>query len=270
MKHDTKNLKDRFAYIETLAWWGDGLTAQKLGEAFGIARQNAQQSIRAYRQRYPRNLRYDPKTRRLVANDGFACHYVKNKANLFLDYLRGLELVARFREETDALEMPFVDVDLHFRHTYHHGVVRAVLSALRNRRAILVLYRGRRSRGWLQLSPHHVVHADSRYHVRAYCHEHGKYGDFVLSRMEDYAPGDGDDWVDNRDDRAWHDLVDVCYRINPHLPEDTQGLLRYEYGADADGCLWLRGVRRACLQYVERRMTRIDPLAQKPLWQRLA
>lgn len=50
MNHD--RLK-RFAFIEVRLLWGGGLTAMALAKGFGIARQNAQQTIEAYRQKHP-------------------------------------------------------------------------------------------------------------------------------------------------------------------------------------------------------------------------
>ena len=261
MKHD---IYRRFGFIETLAYWGDGITAGRLAQAFGIARQNAQKTLDAYRDRHPEQLFYDPSLKRHRPTRNFRPHYTSVDVGRFLEYQRGLHLTGRFLEEPDGLELPFVDVDvLHPRRTYT-GAARAVLVALRSRQAIYVLYNSRHERSWRRLSPHTLVHADMRYHVRAYCERLANYGDFVISRMEEAEDPDASAWISDAEDRSWHTYVTVEYRINPALPPETQRMIRHEYGLGDNASTLKMRTRKALAQYVRRSLGRVDPLLGLP------
>lgn len=261
MKHD---IQRRFAYIETQLLWGNGLTAGELGEAFGIARQNAQAVLNAYRQRYPESLRYDRKLKRHVITETFAAHYIKDDPYLFLDYQRGMALAGYFHEADDWADLPFYDADRLLRPHLETEAIRVILAALRQKRTVKVVYLAKKRATERILSPHHLVYADNRYHLRAFCHLSQKGLDFVLSRFAQ-AELAREDWISGEFDEDWNTTVTLAFRANPQIPQETQQLLRQPYPLKSDDRLTLT-TRKALAPYVVRRMTRPDAELKMPLW----
>ena len=262
MKHDTT--ERRRAYIETQLLWGDGVTAQDLGEAFGIARQNAQPVLKAYRQRHPENLHYDARRKRWVKSEEFTAHHIQEDPYLFLDYQRGMALAGYFHAADDWADLPFQDADRLLRPHLDDEAMKAVLAALRQRRAVEVAYLAKKGRRQYVLSPHHLIYADNRYHVRAFCHARQAGLDYVLSRIQHAAMAD-EDFISESHDAEWNAVETLSFRVNPALPEDARVALRQAYRLE-DGEALAKTVRKALSEYVVRRMVRPDAALNLPLW----
>jgi predicted DNA-binding transcriptional regulator YafY len=58
------------------------------------------------------------------------------------------------------------------------------------------------------ISPHAVGFDGFRWHVRAFCHVHDDYLDFVLGRVRS-AVSEGPTEIDPKDDADWHNLIDA-------------------------------------------------------------
>ncbi len=262
MKHDI--LEHRFAYIETQLLWGRGLTARDLGEAFGIARQNPQAVLKAYRQWHPDCLRYDRQCKRHVRTDRFVPHYIRDDPYLFLDYQRGMALAGYFHDANDWADLPFHDADRLLRPHLDGEATRVVLAALRRRNPVSVVYLAKKGMRQRLLSPHHVVYADNRYHLRAFCHS-GQIGlDFVLSRIQQAEFSD-EDWIPESYDRDWNCWEDLSFGVNPELSEEARASLGHAY-ALRDAVPLTITVRKALSKYVIRRMTRPDAALNLSLW----
>ena len=75
------------------------------------------------------------------------------------------------------------------------------------------------------ISPHSLVHAAHRYHVRAFCHHRKDFRDFVLGRIEDAVvikPSkiaeieykSSLDWASPEEDREWRQAIRIKYKMN--------------------------------------------------------
>ena len=262
------HIKQRFAVIETLAYWGGGTTAAQLGAAFGIARENAQRTLDQYRRLHPGQITYDARKRRQVAEEDFSPSYIHPGAGAFLDHQRGLHACARYEEVLDVLTLEFTDIETFVPRRRYAGILRPVVTALRERQSLVIRYQGRKGQSVRRISPHRLVWADDRYHLRAYCELREGHRDFVLSRILEAGSPDAETWVAPEKDRDWQERADLFFGPNPDLPPHTQAMLRLEYGLEGD-VLRVRGVPRALASYVERRFLRVDPLAEIPLWLRM-
>lgn len=262
MKHD---MIRRYGYIETQLLWGEGVTAGELGEQFGIARQNAQQTVKQYRQAHPGQMRYDRKQRRHVMDDGFQPAHIKTDATSFLNYQRGHHDIALYLDEPDWMDLAFENGDRYIRRRYDTPSIRLVLAALRQKKSVAIQYWSKYRSGMREISPHTLVFADGRYHLRAYCHLVQDYLDFVLSRITQAEPA-GQDWVSAHDDSQWHHRIDLHFRVNPDLPQEAQAALALDYLAPGQTVLVIPGVRQALALYVRRQMTRVDWQYQQLLW----
>lgn len=262
MMHD---MVRRFAFIETRLFWGDGLSAGELAAAFGIARPNAQQTIAGYRKRHPRQMRYDRALHRQIPTDEFKANYIREDVGRFLDYQRAVSQTAVYQDDPAWLDLPFTDADAVIRPRYDKEASRAVLAALRCRSVVEVEYWSKQAVRVWRLSPHHLVFADGRYHLRAYCHDRQSWLDFVLSRIMSAFAVD-DPWVSDAGDRDWHARGDMSFLVNSLLPDHVRDAIRLDYLRPGLERLVIPGVRKALSLYIRRRLCRPDAKFGVPLW----
>lgn len=261
MKSDTMM---RFAFIETRVYWGGGLTAQQLATAFDLSRPHAQTVIDAYCRLHPHCLWFDPKRRRQVAVPGFEPHYIREAPALFLDYVRGQTLTAYYLENADWVDTPFEDVDrLLTPHLQRHPL-QAALQGLYERKAVVLHYRAKTGASLREVSPHHLVFASNRYHLRVFCHVTGKFLDFVLSRIL-HSELSTTPWVSARDDHEWNKIITLIFQLNEQLPLDAQGALRCDFMLEDHDRLTIRS-REALALYVRRHMLAVDEHFYLPRW----
>ncbi|HYN76162.1 MAG TPA: WYL domain-containing protein [Lamprocystis sp. (in: g-proteobacteria)] len=262
MNHD---MLRRFAFIETRLLWGGGFTASGLAAAFGIARQNAQQTIAAYCRRHPRQMVYDRGLHRQVRSDDFKVNYVRDDVGRFLEYQRAIAHTALYHDDPAWVDLPFADADDLVKPLYDKQATRNVLGALRRQEVVEIEYWSKQATQVRHISPHHLVFADGRYHVRAYCHDLLRWFDFVLPRIVS-AQLTGDPWVSEDGDIEWHQREDLSFIVNPALPESAQAAVRLDYLAQETEVLLVKGVRKALSIYVKRRLCRRDWRFEIPLW----
>jgi len=263
MKCDTL---ERFAFIETQLLWGGGLTARELGEACGLARQNAQNVIADYRRRHPENIRTSRKQKRQVATEHFTPHYINPDPGAFLDYQRARAMVEYFRDGESGGGLPFHDVDRLLRPTLHLNPVQTVMTGLRQRRVVTIYYYAKTGARMREISPNTLIFASNRYHIRAYCHLMKKHLDFVVPRIT-YAelPETDTEWTSDRDDPEWHTWMRLSFRPNPALPEEVVDALCLDHGIVGKEA-WEIRCRQALALYVKRELLGVDDERGIPLW----
>ncbi|WP_020505196.1 WYL domain-containing protein [Lamprocystis purpurea] len=262
MNHD---MMRRFAFIETRLLWGGGFTASELAAAFGIARQNAQLTIASYCRKHPRQMAYDRRCRRQVRTEDFRANYVRDDVGRFLEYQRAAAHTALYLDDPTWVDLPFTDVDDLVKPFYDKEAARAVLAALRRQEVVEIEYWSKSATRVRRISPHHLVFADGRYHVRAYCHDLLNWFDLVLPRIIAAQHAD-DPWVSGDGDTDWHQREDLSFFVNPDLPESAQAAVRLDYLPQGAERLLVRGVRKALTMYIQRRLCRLDWRFGVPLW----
>jgi len=103
----------------------------------------------------------------------------------------------------DALGTRYVEVDIR-RSTPRQDIVRSVLQSIWSRVPLRILYHSRSGTRERAISPHAIVKAVGRLHVRAYDHLKNQHRDFVLSRIEMAIPTVHDgQYVDADQDKSW-------------------------------------------------------------------
>jgi hypothetical protein len=257
----------RFEFIETRLFWGDGLTAGDLAEAFGITRQSAQSAIEDYRRRHPWQMKYAPKLKKHVPEASFSPNYIRMAPVQFLDYLRGQTLAGFYREERGWSDIDLTDVDRLLRPDLPVEPIRTVLSALLQKQVVHIDYRSknRESATSRSISPNHLVFADDRYHLRAYCHHMEAFLDFVLSRISRAETTDGE-WVSSVEDDGWNTFVTLCFRPNPALPEEAQEAVLKHYQT-GDSSRRIIKCREAIAFYIKRKLLSSDNKFGVALWE---
>jgi len=257
----------RFEFIETRLFWGDGITANEMADTFGISRQSAQAVINQYRRSHPRQMRYDPTRRRHVPTETFSPYYIRKTPVSFLDYLRGQTLSGFYREERGWSDIVLTDVDRLLRPDLPLEPTRTVLSALLQQKVIHINYRSKNQESVTSrlISPNHLVFADNRYHLRAFCHEKHSFLDFVLSRVL-WAELTDEEWVSSLEDDVWNTFVTLHFRPNPELSAEAQEAVLKNYETGQSGYRIVK-CREAIAYYIKRKMLSINHKVGMSLWQ---
>ena len=254
MKHDTLR---RFAYIETCLYWGTGLTARHFGEVFDIARQNAQKVINDYREKHPDNLYYDSSKKCHCKSDEFTPWYINLKPERYLGYIGAVSATIGYWDEVQwSPEIPFETDNNYLSPPQHHYNVSSVLSSIREKYAIHVVYRAKKATLAMTVSAHHLVYANYRYHVRAYDHSKDWFSDLVLTRFVEIEKAK-ENWVSSASDAEWNKDLQLRFQINPELPDKVQQALQADYSLGT-GTIRTIEVRQALLGYICREMERVD------------
>lgn len=125
-------------------------------------------------------------------------------------------------------------------------ILRAVVQAIGDRSCLLLGYRSRKGESGRTVSPHTILLAAGRLHLRAWDHDRSAGRDFVMSRMVSASAFDSVRYVGVENDREWNSCVTLEV-----LPADGEDLdaLRLDYGLDDTGRTWRR-VRKAHAVYL--------------------
>lgn len=264
-------VEQRLEFIEFRLLWEGGVNRSDIIKMFGVSVPQASKDLTLYQERAPGNMDYDKSAKRYVASAQFAPHYLSSDPDVYLSRLRGLaegwtkpgESWIGFEPELDVALTPHRAVDT--------AVLRAVLSAVREKQSIEALYqsmnRQRPDPVWRRFSPHAFGFDGFRWHARAYCHIEDRFKDFLLPRILDVrAPGPAAG--DGLQDVLWHEIVPVEIMPHPSLTSSQRLVVAKDYGMK-DGRVVL-SVRCSMLFYVLKRLgLRYDAEQEDPRTQHI-
>ena len=100
---------ERFAFLEHMVIWYEGVTAKQVAEVFGVTRPNAQRLIKSYSEMHPENLIYDKSKKKKIASKDFSAHYLKESSELFMGHLKAGWYTKLYRESSDWEEINIED-----------------------------------------------------------------------------------------------------------------------------------------------------------------
>lgn len=248
----------RLEFIEFLLYWEGGLNRSDLTERFGVSIPQASTDLTKYRELAPANMEYDVSAKRYVAASNFAPKYLKPNPDRYLAQLKALTDGIIEIGDTWIAKTPPTGVLPILTRRIDSTVLRAVLSAMRSRRALQVEYQSMSAEHpeplWRWITPHAFAFDGLRWHARVFCHLNERFLDFVLSRFLDTGntapPG-----ADPSDDWLWQTEFEVLFEPNPSLGEHQRAVIATDYGM-TDGKVAVR-VRYALLYYFSKRL-RLD------------
>ena len=271
--------EERFELLDHWLLWYGGFNATQIGEALGISRQNVSLLIRHYKENRPEGtLKYDPSRKMHVPGEEFEAKKHMKKSHLFLDHLRGQELITMYRpmrwwepenvilfENLDRYGSPEPDAD----------TVTAILRGIHEKKILQIRYQARRKDSSRLISPNRLVYAVDRYHVRAFCHKTATYRDFVLTRIFEAETFDSKTmtnevelkWVSEENDSAWHTGKILRFRPNQNLPGDVIQTLKRDFPV-VNGVLSIE-CNEATAPYIEMKFARPDFRHRIPQWVKL-
>ena len=251
-------VEKRLEFIEFRLYWEGGINRADIMDQFGISVPQASKDLTLYEEKAPGNLVYDKSVKRYLAAPDFKPVFQEPHAGMYLAQLRPSVFSTDGLEESwlsaapefDSIPVPYRRVEVR--------VLRAILAALRNGRAIEIEYqsmnRQRPAPEWRWITPHAFGHDGLRWHVRSYCHVDHKFKDFIVSRCLQVR-GEGEPAAKPEADRFWHEIFEVTLAPNPALGQAQQEVIAQDYEM-ADGRVAVP-VRKALLYYFQKRL-RLD------------
>jgi predicted DNA-binding transcriptional regulator YafY len=81
------------------------------------------------------------------------------------------------------------------------------------------------------ISPHAIAFDGFRWHVRAYCHEHQDFRDFLFARILEIASGDRSP-IDPKTDAVWQRELEAVIVPHPSLTEGQRRAIELDYGME--------------------------------------
>lgn len=258
----------RLELIDFRLRWEGRVNRAELVEFFGISAQQASSDIASYMGLAPQNVYYDKQAKAYRAAESFAPLFNGNDAALYLSQLGDLASgVATPAARLIGWQPPCDVVRYPTRPVSDVGLLK-LLKAIREANEIEVTYQSMRRQDvvvrWI--CPHALASDGLRWHVRAWCHEHEDFRDFVLSRIiaiHDSRPAT----VDTCTDHDWHTRMEVRVRPRPGLSRSQRAAIEADFGMTQGRLAIL--CRRALAFYVVRQLhldrTEDVPIAEQPL-----
>lgn len=213
----------------TLLTWEGRLSNARLRSLFDLSSIRASEWLRDFRECYPRWLTWDSKTKSHVATSAFLREGPKSQTDSLSRYvvLVGLPIAQRNVKEQHVLWAAYPDL-----YTPKPQFFYTLLQAAQLGKQVDIEYRSLTSPKphHRTISPHSIVRAGRRWHVRAYCHVKEEFRDFNLGRMS-AAKLLQDPTVKptNRDDNVWNTFVQVRIGAHPLLTREQADVIRFEH-----------------------------------------
>ncbi len=249
--------QERLRFIELAGFWRGWVQRQDLTGVFGISVAQASSDVQRYLELNPGALTYNTRRKRYEA--AVDMRRVRGAGSL-------AEAMGRFLPGGAAvsLEMgwgtagPSVEVLKMPQRTTSVETERRVFLAVLHKQRVEILYHSVNSgeTRWRFIRPHGFAHNGNRWHVRAWCEQHGDYRDFVLSRFAEARWPEAVEVVKGAapfpKDVAWESWVELVLVPSEQLTEGQRRAVMYDYGIPHEG-LRMR-VRGALENYLRSRL----------------
>ena len=255
----------RLEFIEFRLFWEGGVNRSDIIDMFDVSVPQASKDLTLYQERAPHNALYDKSAKRYVASDHFEPHFLKPDPDGYLSRLRSVAEGLIDLSDSWITQIPDTDIALTPRRDIDAGVLRTVLSAVRDRRSVDVHYQSmskeRPDPIWRRITPHAFGYDGFRWHARAYCHVTDKFKDFLLPRI--LGTGDlGEPGADPQQDALWQERFGVEIGPHPDLTASKKSVVAKDYGMDGGSAVLT--VRYAMLFYVLKRLGLLGDAAKLP------
>ena len=258
----------RREFIDFRLQWDGKINRAELVDHFGISTQQASADLARYSELSPDNLSYDKSAKVYRAAPTFRPLSAASDARHYLGQLVDMASGTASRAGSFIGWVPPCDV-IHYptRPVGSHTLLK-LLWAIRDGEEIRVTYQSMRrpSPSAIWIAPHAFGSDGLRWHVRAWSHEEGEFGDFVLSRIHTVTDA-RKTAVDPGVDGLWFGYVDVVILPRNGLTPDQRRAVEIDYGMKK-GRLVIN-CRKALVWYVLRQLHLDQPGAPSVLEQPL-
>jgi hypothetical protein len=239
----------RLEFIDFRLQWEGRVNRSDLVDFFGISIPQASLDFARYFKAAPHNARYDHGAKSYVASSNFAPIASLASSERYLREVFGLLSGTAPRELSYLGWMPPADTARFPLRQVQAPLLSRILRAIRGRRALTVEYQSmsRPEPTRRTVSPHAIAYDGFRWHIRAFCHQHADFRDFVFARVLMIA-GEMPSDIEPDADRAWHTTVQLVLAPHPELTQGQKRVIELDYGMQ-DGRLIVH-TRRALLFYL--------------------
>jgi len=217
----------RYDVLRALLMWEGRLNNARLREVLDTGVTRTSQLIRAFREDHPAWMEWNTVTRSYHATPA-AYRSSFDASAMLARYLSlvGLPHAISGPPQRQGLWNAFPDISVPAPQTF------ALLSeAIETSRRIQMDYRSMSNPKphKREISPHSLVRAGRRWHVRGFCTGRQEFRDYVLGRIEDIKVLEKESERSSVDDKAWNTVLDVRIIAHPALSIDQQDMVRLEY-----------------------------------------
>ena len=226
-----RNVRQRLAFIEFVAYWEGSIIRSKIVRRFGISGERATKDLAAYRASAPDNLFYDQTAKRYLASPRMRCKFIEPNAE---EYLRQAMESGVGEAQNDVwmggvVRTEFIRIP---KRPQNPEVLRGILRAIHMARSIELDYRSFDTvdddDGWERVSPHAMATDGLHWFVRAYCHGRGCFRTLVLDHCceirDEAAPG-----LSAGFDEHWSRRFNVLLAAKPGLSERQRRFVERTY-----------------------------------------
>lgn len=241
----SQRLRERLEFIEFRLYWEGSINRNDLTDRFGISMPQATLDLKEYQSLAPESLVYDVTKRQYTVSPSF-----KPKLHPLspYEYLSQLEDTIAGKKSLTINAPPETASIPSFTRSVNPEVLRAVLSAFRQKKCIEIVYQSPKSpestSRWVH--PLVMVHALNRWHVRTFCYFRNGFRSFVLGRIIEIT-GCKEETEAIPKDEHWEAIVDVVFTPSPQLPTKAANIIEQDYDM-TNGKVTVK-VRRALLEY---------------------
>lgn len=221
----TKLPYERLAFLEMLAFWMGEVRNKDIENQFGITRQQAYKDFVQYQDMHPESLIKLDKACYVFANDKQP-QYFHGGLDDFLAWLEtGCFVLTHPLPNTCAIRLELPERRI------SRQVIAILVKAIRQQLRVEVNYvslSNPENEGRI-FSPHSIVKAGSRFHVRGYCEKSQGFRDLVLSRFRGNAEIEGLSPHSIVQDDAWQTYVTLVLSPDPRLSATQRNVLANDY-----------------------------------------
>lgn len=229
-KHDSP--QQRLPLLELLLTWEGRLNRSRVCEIFGIGQVRASQWIRELRDLHPDWMLWESKSRSYYAtSDAYKLYSAASQAQISESLSRYLSMVglpyASALDDGDAVAWsatPSISAP-------SPKIFAALGQAITQKKVVEIIYvsMGEPAPHRRVISPHSLVLAGRRWHVRAYSQKNQGFRDYTLGRILEVKPLAFVAERAKSDDLAWNTKVPVRLIAHPGLSPDQAKVIQAEY-----------------------------------------
>lgn len=221
----------RLEFIDFRLLWDGTINRSELVDFFGISTQQASSDLARYAKLAPGNLSYDKRAKTYRVTADFKPLLARSDAQHFLSQLAELTIGAVPASSLFIGCSPPCDVVRYPTRPVETPTLLRLLWAIRDGEDLRIVYQSMRrpaaTARWI--APHALASDGLRWHVRAWCHEHADFRDFVLSRVQRVVDA-RESTVDSAADEGWHTRIDVVIRPRAGLSEGQRSAIEADFG----------------------------------------
>lgn len=232
MDHKNESPQQRLPLLGLLLTWEGRLNRSRVCELFGIGQVRASQWIRELRDLRPDWMLWDSKSRSYYATaDSYKSYSGASQAQVSESLSKYLSMVglpyASALDNSEAVAWsatPSISAP-------SPKIFSTLGQAIRQKRAVEIVYvsMGEPAPHRRVISPHSLILAGRRWHVRAYSKKNQEFRDYALGRILEVKPFARDAERAKSDDLAWNTKVPVRLIAHPDLSPDQAKVIQFEY-----------------------------------------